>query len=75
MNLILITNNIMTDEDTMVAIPVEEYEHLKECKARLIEIQEQQIIELRGQMAAASMASAISNAAPINIPIQTMGLL
>ena len=65
----------MTDEDMMVAIPVEEYEHLKECKARLMEIHERQITELRGQMTAASMASAISNAAPINIPTQTMGLL
>lgn len=33
--LILITNNIMTNEDMMVAIPVEEYEHLKECKKLL----------------------------------------
>lgn len=65
----------MTDEDMMVAIPVEEYEHLKECKARLMEIHERRIAELRDQMAAASMASAISNAAPINIPTQTMGLL
>ena len=65
----------MTDEGMMVAIPVEEYEHLKECKARLIEIQERRIAELRDQMTAASMASAISNAAPINIPTKTMGLL
>lgn len=65
----------MTDEGMMVAIPVEEYEHLKECKARLKEIYERRIAELRDQMAAVSMASAKSNAAPINIPIQTMGLL
>ena len=58
----------MTNEDMMVAIPVEEYEHLKECKAQLMEIYERRIAELRGQMAAASMASTISNAAPINIP-------
>lgn len=59
---------IKTGENTIVAIPIEEYEHLKECKARLIEIHERQITELSNQMAAASMAMVISNIVPINIP-------
>ncbi len=54
----------MTDEDIMVAIPIEEYEHLKECKARLIEIQERRIAELRGQMAEMKMKKAIYDAMP-----------
>lgn len=58
----------MTDEGMMVAIPVEEYEHLKECKARLIEIQERRIAELRGQMAEMKMKMAINDAMPPKIP-------
>lgn len=54
----------MTNEDMMVAIPVEEYEHLKECKARLIEIQERRIAELRGQMVKMKMKMAINDATP-----------
>lgn len=54
----------MTDEDIMVAIPVEEYEHLKECKARLIEIQERRIAELRDQMTEMKMKMAINDATP-----------
>lgn len=51
----------MTDEDMMVAIPVEEYEHLKECKARLMEIHERRIAELRGQMTAAMMRELLAD--------------
>lgn len=40
----------MTDEDMMVAIPVEEYEHLKECKARLMEIHRQKISEINNKI-------------------------
>jgi hypothetical protein len=54
----------MTDEGMMVAIPVEEYEHLKECKARLMEIHERRIAELRGQMAEMKMKMAINDATP-----------
>ena len=54
----------MTDEDMMVAIPVEEYEHLKECKAQLMEIQERRIAELRDQMAEMKMKKAINDAIP-----------
>lgn len=54
----------MTDEDMMVAIPVEEYERLKECKARLMEVHERRIAELRGQMAEMKMKMAINDAIP-----------
>lgn len=56
----------MNEEEMMVAIPIEEYEHLKECKVRLIEIQEHRIAELKEQMAEMKIKSAINGAIPLS---------
>ncbi len=40
----------MTDEGMMVAIPVEEYEHLKECEALLMEFHRQKISEINNKI-------------------------
>lgn len=55
----------MNEEEIMVKIPIEEYEHLKECKARLIEILERRIAELRRQMSEMKMKGAINVAIPL----------
>jgi hypothetical protein len=44
-----------------IEIPISEYTHLKECKSRLIEIHERQIMELNSEMMTADINTIINN--------------
>lgn len=44
-----------------IEIPIDEYKHLKECKAQLIKTHELQIIELNSEMMTAGISAIINN--------------
>lgn len=44
-----------------IEIPINEYKHLKECKAQLVEIHERQIMELNSEMITADISTIINN--------------
>lgn len=44
-----------------IEIPINEYKHLKECKAQLMEIHERQIMELNSEMMTADISTIINN--------------
>lgn len=44
-----------------IEIPINEYKHLKECKAQLMEIHERQIMELNSEMMTAGISTIINN--------------
>lgn len=61
----------MKASEQNIAIPIKEYEHLKECKDQLMEIHKQQIIKLNSEMMVAGMSAIINNttmnSSPINL--------